>query len=260
MQKFGPDAPQIAGELRAVDAVAGRLMDYFHGRGARVVILSEYGIEAVDTPVHLNRILRESGFVQVRRELGTERLDAGASRAFAVADHQVAHVYVRYRADLPAVRRLLRATAGVAQVLDGDGKREAGLDHSRSGELIVVADQGCWFTYYYWLDDALAPDYARTVDIHRKPGYDPAELFFDPSRPAMKLRAMAKVMARKAGFRNLLNVIPLDASLVGGSHGRVSAMTEAGPVLITNSPGAVPGTAPLASHDVHDLLLAHVFE
>ena len=48
--------------------------------GARVIVLSEYGITAVTGAVHLNRALREAGLLRVREELGRELLDAGASR------------------------------------------------------------------------------------------------------------------------------------------------------------------------------------
>ena len=255
LQKEGPGGAGVAAELRAVDAVVGRLIEHYRGRGARIVVLSEYGIERVDRPVHLNRVLREAGYLSVRRELGTERLDAGASRAFAVADHQVAHVYVRDGGDLSAVKSLLESTPGVGRVLDEAGKRDVGLDHDRSGELVVLAERGCWFTYYYWLDDALAPDYARTVDIHRKPGYDPVELFL---AKGAKPRLIAKVLARKAGFRNLLDVTPLDATLVQGSHGLAASSPDAGPLLMTDSPDLLEGDE-LASVDIHDVLLGHVF-
>src|SRR6185436_11635939 len=114
-------------------------------------------------------------------------LDAGASRAFAVADHQIAHVYVREKVN--EVRSLLESLDGVAEVLDDQGKRRHGLDHPRAGELVAVAAPDAWFTYYYWLDPKKAPDFAPTVDIHRKPGYDPAELFLGRS----KLRIFARL-------------------------------------------------------------------
>ena len=112
--------------------------------------------------------------------MGRDVLDAGESAAFAVADHQIAHVYVNDLSKLNEVRSLLEATPGVERVLDEAEKRQEHLDHPRSGELVAIAAPDAWFTYYYWLDDSRAPDFARTVDIHRKPGYDPAELFLDP--------------------------------------------------------------------------------
>jgi predicted AlkP superfamily pyrophosphatase or phosphodiesterase len=194
--------------------------------------VSEYGIEPATGVVHINRVLRERGLVAVRETLGWEMLDAGASRAFAVADHQVAHVYVRDRADIEAVAQLLRSTEGVGEVLDSDGKRRMAIDHSRSGELVAVAEPGHWFTYYYWLDDAKAPDFARTVDIHRKPGYDPCELFVDPSLKVPAAKIGLRVLQKKLGFRMLMDVIPLDASLVKGTHGRLAAAPEDAPIAV----------------------------
>src|SRR5690606_25632048 len=173
LQRLGPDDPRVADDVRAVDHVAGGLIDHVRAAGAEVIVVSEYGIEAANGVVPINRALREAGLLAVQETLGFELLDAGASRAFAVVDHQLAHVYVRDPADLAAVRALIERQPGIERVLDDAGKREAGLDHPRSGELVCVAEPGHWFSYYYWLDDARAPDYARTVDIHRKPGYDP---------------------------------------------------------------------------------------
>jgi hypothetical protein len=184
--------------------------------------------------VRVNQVLREAGLLRVQETLGFELLDAGASRAFAVADHQIAHVYVRDAADLPRVAALMRQQPGIEHVLDDAGKRDAGLDHARSGELVLVAQPGHWFAYYYWLDDARAPDFARTVDIHRKPGYDPVELFFDPAQPLVKARAAWTVAKKLAGFRYLMDVIPLTPELVRGTHGRVLT-GDHGPLLISSN-------------------------
>ncbi len=254
LQKQGPGlTPFLNKELAEIDTVVGRLLDHYEARGTSVIILSEYGVAAVDTPVHLNRVLRDGGFLSVRSELGTERLDAGASRAFAVADHQVAHVYVRDPADLSDVHKRLQATPGVGRVLAGRDRGD--LDHPRSGELVCLAEPGCWFTYYFWHDDTLAPDYARTVDIHRKPGYDPVELFLAPGR-LTKPRLLAKLAARKAGIRNLLDVIPLDATLVRGSHGLADVQVDEGPLLMTK---LGPTADRLDSTQVHEVILQHVF-
>lgn len=239
LQRLGPDDQRIADDLRAVDTEAGKLIDAARRSGAEVIVLSEYAITAVNRPVHINRVLREHGLIEARREpLGWETLDCGASRAFAVADHQIAHVYVRDARDMSAAADLLRRTEGIEQVLDRRQQAEFGLDHPRSGELVAVAAPGAWFTYYFWLDDALAPDYARTVDIHRKPGYDPAELVLDPHLHFPKLR-LARRLARKAlGFRYYMDVIGLDASVVKGSHGRPpSAGHESAeaPIFISSS-------------------------
>ncbi|MFN8522819.1 MAG: alkaline phosphatase family protein [Chloroflexota bacterium] len=257
LQRYGPSDPRIAADLTEVDLVVGRLLDHYEGRGARVLVVSEYGIEAVDRPVHLNRVLREAGLVAVRDERGHDMLDPGASEAFAVADHQVAHVYVRDPARVPEVAALLRAVPGVERVLEADGKREAGLDHSRAGELVVVADPGAWFTYYFWDDDGRAPDYARTVDIHRKPGYDPVELFIDPALRAPKLDIAWTLLRRKLGFRDLLDVIPLDASLVRGSHGRPASSEAMGPLLMTRTAEALP-MGDVEATGVFDVILRHL--
>ena len=259
LQQHGPDPTRIAGELRALDEVLARLLAHLQGRGRRVVVLSEYGIEPVDRPVHINRALRQQNLLTIRLELDRELLDAGASRAFAVADHQVAHVYVNDAGRLDEVERVVRSTPGVEQVFCGSARREIGLDHDRAGDLVAVASPGAWFTYYYWLDDARAPDFARTVDIHRKPGYDPAELFLDPVKPLVRARIAWKLLKRKLGFRGLLDVIPLDASLVKGSHGRAPAAPAAGPLLVSGQPDLVDDDA-IPAAGVCQTILRHVFD
>lgn len=179
LQRFGPKHPGIPAQVAAVDALCGPLIDKAHAMGAHVVALSEYGITEVSRPVHINRALRRAGWLKVRLERGREQFDVGASDAFAVADHQIAHVYVARPELKPEVAACLASLPGVEAVLDEAGKREAGLDHARSGELIAVAHADSWFTYYHFLDDDRAPDFARTVERYRKPGYDPAELLFD---------------------------------------------------------------------------------
>jgi predicted AlkP superfamily pyrophosphatase or phosphodiesterase len=257
LQRFGTSDVRARQQVGVIDRLAGRLIDALRARGRRVLVLSEYGLSDVNRPVHLNRVLREAGWLVVRDELGTDAFDPGASRAFAVADHQVAHVYVRDAGDIAAVRTLLTSVRGVADVLDAEGIRAHHLDHGRSGELVAIADEDTWFTYYYWNDDNRAPDYARTVDIHRKPGYDPAELFLDPRLSLPKLR-VATTLARKAlGFRYLMNVIPLDATLIRGSHGRIPGSLEDGPVVLSSETGALD--APLAPTSVRDLILSHLF-
>jgi len=258
LQRLGPSHPSIAGEVAAVDALCGELVETARRSGAAVVVLSEYGITEVSRPVHVNRALRRAGWLAVREELGREQLDPGASQAFAVADHQVAHVYVARPGLVPEVAAMLRELPGVERVLDAEGKRAAGLDHPRSGELVVVSDAQSWFTYYHFLDDERAPDYARTVDIHRKPGYDPAELFVDPRLKAAKLRIGLRLAQKILGMRYLMDVIPLDATLVRGSHGRPTDRGEDGPLFITSEPGLLR-EGPVAATEVRDLLLEHVF-
>ncbi len=258
LQRLGPDHPAITDDVRAVDEVVGRIVKHVRAQGARVVVLSEYGITKVTGAVHVNRALREAKLLRVREELGTERLDAGGSEAFAVADHQIAHVYVKKSERIEEVKRLLESLDGVERVLEGKEKAEAGLDHPRSGELVAITKADRWFTYYFWEDDARAPDYARTVDIHRKPGYDPVELFIDPKITLPPLKVGFRLAQKMLGFRYLMDVIPLDASLVKGSHGRLTDRPEAGPVLISSEARHVPER--VKATDVKELLLRHVFD
>ena len=235
LQKYGIDFSKIAKDLREVDDLAKDLITFFENRGAEVLLLSEYGITSVSKPVHLNRIFREKGWIQVKNELGRETLDAGTSAVFAVADHQVAHIHVNDHSKLAEVKALLEKTPGVEKVLDAQGKKDYHIDHARSGDLVVIADADSWFTYYFWLDDAKAPDYARCVDIHRKPGYDPVELVLDPAIKVPILKIGSKVLKKKLGFRYLMDVIPLDATLVKGAHGRIPESDLDKPLLVGDS-------------------------
>jgi len=253
LQRLGPDDSAIAKDLKEIDAIVGDLLDFFSKRSVQVFLLSEYGITEVDTPIHLNRLFREKGWITVKEELGRELLDFGACKAFAVADHQVAHVYVNDPPVMENVRALLEETPGVDRVLGPEEKRAAGIDHERAGDLIAVSQQNAWFTYYYWLDDSRAPDFARCVDIHRKPGYDPVELFLDPRRPLVKGQVAWRLMKKKLGFRMLMDVIPLDATLVKGSHGARPSNPAEYPVIIAQDQDALTGAA-LKSQEVYDVL------
>jgi len=256
LQRVGPEG-DIASDLSEIDALCGKLLDYFRGRGCQVVVLSEYGITQVRRPVHPNRALREAGLLSLKVDLGREYLDPGASRAFAVADHQVAHIYVRDRRDIPVVREIFAKLPGVEQVLAGEGKRGIGLDHERSGELVLITEASSWFTYYWWLDDAKAPDFARTVNIHAKPGYDPCELFLDPSLKLPKLKIGLTLAKKICGLRYLMDVIPLDATLVKGSHGRVTDDPAAGPIFMTSEPRLLDAGG-IDAAGVYGLLLRHL--
>lgn len=228
LQRFGPDGPEAIAAAKAVDAELAPLLR----EEATFVVVSEYGITSASRPVDINRLLRREGLLEVYTQAGMEYLDPWTSRAFAVADHQIAHVYVADKADLPRVRAMIAELPGVDEVLDQQGKARYGLDHERSGELVAVAEPDAWFTYYYWLSDDRAPDFARLVEIHRKPGYDPAELFMDPKDPLVKLRAAAALARKKLGFRYTMSVVPLDPAPVRGSHGRLPDTAADGPVLL----------------------------
>ena len=261
IQRYGPDLshPAVQTSLEEVDAVVGGLVAAAERDGRSVIVVSEYGITPVSDAIHINRALRQAGLLAVRDELGHELLDAGASRAFAVSDHQVAHIYVRDPADIASVKSLLESLDGVEVVLDADGKRENGLDHERSGELVAVSRADRWFSYYYWLDDDHAPDFARLVEIHRKPGYDPVELFVDPAIRNPKLAVGWRLAKRAIGMRSLLDVISLnDVTLVKGSHGRLTDDPNDGPLVISSRGDLLPEGA-VAATDFKQLVLEHVF-
>jgi len=230
LQKFGPDLDKISKELKEIDQVVEELVNFYEKKGAKIILLSEYGIEPVNKPVHLNRIFRENGLIGIREERGLELLDPGASKAFVVTDHQIAHVYINDKSVTEQVRSLLKNAAGIDLILDKKEQEKFNIKHERSGDFVVTAKENSWFTYYFWLDDAKAPDYARCVDIHKKPGYDPVEMFM-----SSKLRAGYKLLRKKSGFRYVMDVIPLDATLVKGSHGRIGVTDSFKPVLITDS-------------------------
>ena len=262
LQRLGPDlaSPRLQKDLSEIDALCGELIEAAEREGRRVIVVSEYGITPATDAIHVNRALRAAGLLAVRREeQGRETLDAGASAAFAMADHQIAHVYVRDPARVAEVTGLVAGLDGVESVWGAEGKRANGLDHPRSGELVAVARADRWFSYYYWLDEARAPDFARTVDIHRKPGYDPVELFMDPAIRMPKLAAGWKLGKRKLGFRQLLDVISAtDTGLVKGTHGRLVGDPADGPLVISSEPDLLP-QGPVAATGFKQLVLDHVF-
>ncbi len=255
LQKQGQDGPSVPKDLREIDAVCKKLIMHFERKDVNINLISEYGITDVDQPIHINRILREMHLIQVREERGLELLDAGASRAFAMADHQIAHVYVNDPTCIEAVKRRLEETPGIELVLDEAGKKQYHLDHARSGDLVVMADKRSWFTYYYWLDDRRAPDFARMVDIHKKPGFDPVEMFLDPEKKLIIPRIALKLLKKKLGFRLVMDVIPLNAGLIKGSHGRIGMEDPDKPILINKQ----KHTGNMEATDVQDTLLEAIF-
>ncbi len=259
LQRCGPDHPRIGASLREIDALVGALLADAARDGARVIILSEYGITPVSTPIHVNRALRQAGLLRVRREGDGELLDPCQSDAFAVSDHQIAHIYVA-RPDLSdEVKRIVASLPGVERVLDRVEQKAVALDRARSGELVALARRDAWFTYYYWLDDRRAPDFARLVEIHRKPGYDPVELFVDPAIRFPKLAVASRLARRALGFTSLMDLIALDATLVRGSHGRLTDSVADGPVFLSSERRLVP-EEPVAATAVKDLILRHIFD
>ena len=232
LQKFGPQDSRVSDELRDLDQLVADLIDFYRQQNAEVLIVSEYGIESVDTVVAVNQILRRNGYLSVRDSLSWELLDPGASRAFAVADHQVAHIYLKDPRDSSKVKSLLSNTAGIEYALDRQEQKQWHIDHPRAGDIVAVAEKGAWFSYYYWLEDNKAPDFARTVDIHRKPGYDPVEMFLDPDIRLPHLKVAWRLLQKQLGQRMLMDVIPLQPGMVGGSHGRLTSGCEPGPLIM----------------------------
>ena len=252
LQRLGPAHPEVQEDFRRIDTIVGELIAFFEQKSVQVIVLSEYGISPVSRPIHLNRIFRENGWLTIKDEMGLELLDAGASKGFAVADHQVAHVYINDLSILGQVRSVLEKVEGVERVLGAEQKRSARMDHERAGDLIAIADDRSWFTYYYWMDDMRAPDFARTVDIHRKPGYDPVELFVDPALKFPMVKIASKLVRKKLGFRMLMDVIPLRAELVKGSHGKTPSNRREFPLLL-GSAGLVSKNE-IDSTEVYDVI------
>tara|TARA_R110002111_G_scaffold100432_1_gene155553 strand:- start:2074 stop:3450 length:1377 start_codon:yes stop_codon:yes gene_type:complete len=257
MQRYGTDLTKISKDLREIDEVVKQLVEYYEAKSAHIILLSEYGITNVTNPIHLNRKLRQEGYLGIRVERGLELLDAGASKAFAVSDHQLAHVYVKNNEDIDKVKAILKSLKGVEQVLSGGEIKELQLDHERCGDLVVIADKDSWFTYYFWLDDKKAPDYARMVDIHKKPGYDPVEMLTDPKDKFLMPKVIWKLLKKKLGFRTVMDIIPLDATLVKGSHGRMPEDPKDHPILITNNKSTSLKDSLLAT-EVYGIIEGHL--
>jgi predicted AlkP superfamily pyrophosphatase or phosphodiesterase len=253
-QRYGPSGGDMPRLVRELDDACAPLLDSARSAGARVWVVSEYGHCDVSRAVEPNRALRKTGLLSIRPGPFGEVLDTFETRAFAVCDHQLAHVYVRDPEDIARAQEVLAGLPGVARVVGGEERAELGLLHERAGELILLSEPDAWFAYPFWLDDRLAPDYARTVDIHRKPGYDPCELFFDPKLWCPKGRAARRLLQKKLGFRTLFDVVPLDPGLVRGSHGLPAADPLDRPLLVAS--GTPPPNRDLPTTAVRDLVLS----
>jgi len=252
-QRYGPEGCDMARLVRELDDATVPLLEAAAAAGARVWVVSEYGHVQVRRAILPNRALRQAELLVVRPGPFGEALDTFASKAFAVCDHQAAHVYVADPAYLGGARAALEELPGVARILEGAKRAELNLVHPRSGELILLAEPDAWFAYPFWLDDRQAPDYARTVDIHRKPGYDPCELFFDPKLWWPRGRAMWRLIQKKLGFRTLFDVVPLNPEMVHGSHGLPAQEIADCPLLIGDGPAPAEGA--LAMHNVNRLAM-----
>lgn len=239
-QRFGAQSDQFKADLATMDRIVGEIVAGVERLGmaddTAIVLVSEYAITDVRRPVVLNRELRERGLLAVRQIGGKEYLDVELSPAFAMVDHQIAHVFVNGSeiGDLDRVRAALESIPGIEKVLDRAAQAAYEIDHPSSGDFVVIAEADAWFTYYWWLDDDLAPPYAREIDIHRKPAYDPVELFFDPATRS----------------------IPIRPELVRGSHGRPADLETARPALIVAQAGAArPSESEIDMREVPGILL-----
>lgn len=237
-QKLGPDSAAAVAAVGELDNVIDKLVSGFHQAygddDLRWFAAGEYAINAVDHVSYPNRVLREAGLLNVDQQADGEHLSLERSSAWALVDHQFSHIYVENR-DAQVIRRvveLFEKQPGIAEVLAGDGCRKYSIDHERSGDVVLVSAPNSWQAYYWWLDDRRAPSFARTVDIHRKPGYDPVELHFD--------------FATKS--------IPLDANLIRGSHGAPAANANQQAVLLASTP-TLGGRQKLADTDICGLVL-----
>ncbi len=254
-QRYGPDSPQGAQALRSVDAEAGRLIDAAREAGMEIAIVSDYAFEPVSRPIYLNRILREAGLIQVERAQNGELLEPGVSAAFAVCDQQAAHVYISEESAVQKVQELLSQVDGVEQVFNRETMARLGIEHPRAGELLAIAEPDCWFAYPYWLDESQAPDFSHCVAIHAKPGWDPAELFL-ASGVGGKLHFVKRLLQNKLGIRAPFDVTSADATLVGGSHGRIPNDDRTRPALITS--WSRPDTNPIPMQDVKSILVSRL--
>lgn len=237
LQRFGGTGEHITRNMQELEQILSPLLGTARELGYKIMIVSEYGISDVEQPVFINNILREADFLQVRPGPFGEILETFNSRAFAVADHQIAHIYVKNAADIAPVKKLLQSTKGIATVLEGKDRAELSLEHPRSGELVALANQNSWFTWQYHKDTP--PDFAGTVDIHRKPGYDPAELFYQHGKTMGRIQSALCLLRKKLGLRYRFNVISTDPTLVKGSHGLPASNSNNAPLMISTA-GNIP--------------------
>ncbi|MEL6429579.1 MAG: nucleotide pyrophosphatase/phosphodiesterase family protein [Planctomycetota bacterium] len=257
-QRFGPTAPRSVAALEELDVLVGDLVAAADEAGAAVACVSEYAIQDVSKPVDINVALRRAGLLVARDTPNGDVLDPFGSAAFALADHQVAHVYTKDDAARERALEVLSGLDGVADLLHGDTRAAAGLDHANAGDVVALSEPDAWFTYTYWEGREAEPDFARTVDIHRKPGYDPLEMLVNPELKVPMLRVARRVAQKKLGFRYLMDVVAMDPTLIKGSHGLAPADPLDGPVWISSEAG--DGEDPIEMTSVKERVLDLIFE
>jgi predicted AlkP superfamily pyrophosphatase or phosphodiesterase len=254
--RFGPDSQQVDAALRAMDAALAPLLAAAHAQDRDVLVVSDYGFETVGEPVYLNRVLREAGLLAVEAAPNGERLDPGTSRAFAVCDNQVAHVYVARPDDVPAVRAVIEATAGVGEVLDAAAQARVGIAHPRSGELIATARPGAWFAYPYWLAPESTPDFADCIAIFDKIGTDTCELFLKPG-VAGKLHLARRMAQLALGLKVPFDVIDTNDLNVRGARRIARDDPQRGAAAISSWELGRSGPVPMEA--LKELVLARMF-
>jgi predicted AlkP superfamily pyrophosphatase or phosphodiesterase len=178
LQRFGPVSQQGWRAFWELLAIIKKLSESASKSGYKKLFFSDYAITPANEVIYPNQTLMNNGFFKTRNVNGMLYPDFHSSAAFSVVDHQIAHVYVFDLDKTGEAFTALQKMEGIYKILDIGGKTEAGVDHIRSGDFILIAKKGFWFDYRWWNEKAQAPDYATHVDIHNKPGYDPCELFF----------------------------------------------------------------------------------
>jgi len=237
-QKFGPESQEAGCAIIQLDGLLGSLvtdMQAAYDKELLWLLGSEYTIAPVDHVTYPNRVLREAGLLKIREDSG-EWIDFAASKAWALVDHQFSHIFLDHPESGDTIRQvvdLFTGMPGIAEILAGQDREKYRMHHERSGEVILISEPRSWQAYYYWLNDADAPPFARTVDIHQKPGYDPVELHFDPVR----------------------RDIPLDATLVKGSHGAPTTATSQPGILISSHDGILESHS-IRDHEIANLILS----
>ena len=256
-QRYGPEGPAAMSALEEVDREIGRLIDEANRYQYDVAVVSDYAFEPVDQSVFPNQILREAGWLQVESANNGELLEPGASRAFAVCDQQIALVYVNDPKDIPSVQQLLAAAEGIEHVWGAAELAAHGMTHARTSELVAIAAPRYWFAYPYWHDASAAPDFARCVAIHAKPGFDPVELYLASGWQG-KLHLAKRMLQKKLGLRAPFDVIDTDTSRIGGSHGRIPQDNSTRPCFVASWPCPAPDLLPM--QDVASYLLGRLAE
>jgi predicted AlkP superfamily pyrophosphatase or phosphodiesterase len=256
-ERYGAESPQAIACVRRFDQLAAVLIDAARASGRDVAVISDYGWDVAEHPIYINRALRREGLLNVELARNGERLEPGTSRAFAVVDNQIAHVYVADRADLGRVRDALESLDGVAEVLDDAGKARVGIDHRRAGDLVAVAQPRHWFAYPYWEDDKLKPDFAHCVAIFDKIGWDPTELFFRRGLAGGPLRFAVRLLQKFLKQAVPLDGIAANERLVRGTRNARDHDPDRGALLLTS--WALP-EGQVAMERVKELMLARMFD